>query len=143
LTYLLDVNLLLALADPRHIHHEPAHRWFATRGHGRWATCPITENGFVRIASHPSYPNRPGDARVVLQVLRQFCSLPGHVFWGDEISLRTLLSSTAVLTRTQITDIYLLGLAQHRAGMLATLDRRLPAGVLPEGRGAIELVPAV
>ncbi|MDO9124550.1 MAG: VapC toxin family PIN domain ribonuclease, partial [Deltaproteobacteria bacterium] len=60
-TYLLDVNLLLALSDPMHIHHELAHRWFAEKGHQAWATCPLTENGFIRIASHPNYPNRPGD----------------------------------------------------------------------------------
>ncbi len=56
--YLLDVNVLLALSDPMHIHHEAAHRWFAAKGQSAWATSPITENGFVRIASHPNYPNR-------------------------------------------------------------------------------------
>jgi uncharacterized protein len=55
-TYLLDVNLLLALTDPMHVHHEQAHRWFASKGDLSWATCPLTENGFVRVASHPSYP---------------------------------------------------------------------------------------
>jgi predicted nucleic acid-binding protein len=53
-TYLLDVNLLLALTDPMHIHHESAYRWFAGKGQKAWATCPLTENGFVRIASYPA-----------------------------------------------------------------------------------------
>jgi hypothetical protein len=64
-TYLLDINLLLALSDPMHIHHETAHGWFAEKGHQAWATCPLTENGFIRIASHPNYPNRPGDVTAV------------------------------------------------------------------------------
>ena len=59
-TYLLDDNLLLALTDPMHIHHDVALRWFADAGAAAWATCPLTENGFVRIASHPRYRNRPG-----------------------------------------------------------------------------------
>jgi predicted nucleic acid-binding protein len=65
IVYLLDVNVLLALCDPLHVHHAAAHRWFAAVGRFAWATCPITENGFVRIAAHRSYPNRPGDAAVV------------------------------------------------------------------------------
>ncbi|MBP1742910.1 MAG: domain protein family protein, partial [Deltaproteobacteria bacterium] len=64
--YLLDINLLLALSDPMHIHHPLAHRWFAEKGQHAWATCPLTENGFIRIASHPNYPNRPGDVTAVL-----------------------------------------------------------------------------
>lgn len=141
-TYLLDVNLLLALTDPRHVHHEPAHHWFAARGRSRWATCPITENGFLRIASHPSYPNRPGDTAALLQILREFCKLDGHVFWGDEISLRNAVLPGAVLTHSQVTDLYLLGLALHRGGRLATLDRRFPAGILTGGKAAVELIPA-
>ena len=126
--YLLDVNVLLALTDPRHVHHEPAHRWFAAIGRSNWATCPITENGLVRIASHPSYPNRPGDTAAVLQILREFCKLDGHEFWGDEISLRDLVPAGSALTHSHITDLYLLGLAMHRSGLLATLDRGLAHG---------------
>ena len=69
--YLLDINLLLALTDPMHVHHELSHQWFAKKGRKAWATCPLTENGFVRIASHPNYPNRPGDVPAVLSILRQ------------------------------------------------------------------------
>ena len=72
-TFLLDINVLLALSDPLHIQHEAAHQWFAQEGKKSWATCPLTENGFVRIASHPQYPNRPGDALMVLAILRKFC----------------------------------------------------------------------
>lgn len=139
-TYLLDVNLLLALSDPRHVHHEPAHRWFEGEGRQSWATCPITENGFVRIASHPGYPNRPGEAAAVLELLRRFCSLAGHQFWPAQVSLRQLLPAEAAVSQSYLTDIYLLGLAIHRQGRLATLDRRIPASLLEKGIEALELI---
>jgi hypothetical protein len=139
-TYLLDVNLLLALTDPMHIHHQPAHRWFAEKGQQAWATCPLTENGFVRIASHPSYPNRPGEAAIVLAILRQLCEAPGHQFWTDNISILQVLSSDTIITHAQITDAYLLGLAVHRKGKLATLDQRIPSQTVRRGRDALELI---
>jgi uncharacterized protein len=80
--YLLDVNVLLALSDPMHVHHLATHHWFAAVGQFAWATCPLTENGFIRVASHPSYHNRPGDAMAVLAILRQFCAADGHRFWS-------------------------------------------------------------
>ncbi len=139
-SYLLDVNLLLALTDPMHIHNQVAHRWFVEKGQQAWATCPLTENGFVRIASHPSYPNRPGEATVVLDILRQLCEAPGHHFWTDNISLLQIIAAEAIITHAQITDVYLLGLAVHRKGKLATLDQRIPIQSVPHGRNALELI---
>lgn len=138
--YLLDINLLLALTDPMHVHHDIAHQWFARTGRHTWATCPLTENGFVRIASHPKYPNRPGDANRVLLILRQFCDMDGHQFWTDDMSLRDLLPAEAVFTHQQITDLYLLGLAVYRSGKLATLDHRIPASAIQDGVQALEMV---
>jgi len=139
-TYLLDVNLLLALSDPMHIHHESAHRWFAEKGHQAWATCPLTENGFIRIASHPNYPNRPGDVPAVLAILRQFCEAQGHHFWTEDISILQILEPDAIITHVQITDVYLLGLALHKRGKLATLDQRIPVDAIRGGRKAIEVI---
>jgi len=139
-TCLLDVNLLLALSDPMHVHHEPAHTWFASTGKESWATCPITENAFVRIASHPSYPNRPGDVSAVLVILRQFCEAEGHRFWSEDVSLRDLMLPTAVIAHKHITDVYLLGLAVHHGGKLATLDRRIPVSAVHGGEKALELI---
>jgi toxin-antitoxin system PIN domain toxin len=138
--YLLDVNVLLALSDPMHIHHEAAHRWFAAKGQSAWATCPITENGFVRIASHPNYPNRPGHVPVVLAILRQFCAAEGHHFWPADISIRELVKPDALVTHTQITDVFLLGLAVHKGGKLATLDQRIAAVAVQRGSEALELI---
>jgi uncharacterized protein len=141
-TYLLDVNLLLALSDPMNVHHDPAHRWFAETGHLSWATCPITENGFVRVASHPRYPNRPGNPAAVLSLLRQLCSLEGHHFWAADISIQDVLPHDSIVSHNQLTDIYLLGLAVHNRGRLATLDQRIPASLLNKGAEALELITA-
>ena len=141
ITYLLDVNVLLALSDPMHLHHEVAHRWFALGSKASWATCPLTENGFVRVASHPSYPNRPGDAPVVVSLLRQLCALEGHSFWFDTVSIRDL-HPDASLTHNQVTDAYLLALAVAQGGKLATFDKRIAPAMVRGGDEALELLKA-
>jgi toxin-antitoxin system PIN domain toxin len=138
--YLLDINLLLALTDPMHVHHEAAHLWFADKGPKGWATCPLTENGYLRITSHPKYPNRPGNVPAVFSILRQVCETPGHHFWAEDLSILNILKPDAVITHGQITDVYLLGLAVHKRGKLATLDQRIPADVVRGGRQALELI---
>jgi hypothetical protein len=140
-TFLLDVNLLLALSDPLHLHHEAAHRWFAQAG-ASWATCPLTENGFVRVASNPAYTNRPGDAPLVLELLRQFCAHKGHQFWPDVVSLRELLRPGTAFTHKQLTDLYLLGLAASRGGKLATFDRHIPRTAVLGAAQSLELIEA-
>jgi len=140
ITYLLDVNVLLALSDPMHVHHDVSHQWFAEVGRASWATCPITENGFMRIASHTKYPNRPGNANLVLSLLKQFCAAEGHEFWAEDISLRNLLQQDVALTYNQITDLYLLGLAVHKGGKLATLDQHIPIKSLEGGSSSLEVI---
>lgn len=139
-TYLLDVNLLLALSDPRHIHHEIAHDWFEGKGHEAWATCPLTENGFIRIASHPSYPNRPGGVRVVAAILQRMCQIRGHRFWPDDVSILDVLEPSAVISQSHLTDVYLIGLAVHRRAKLATLDQRIPVTAVRGALEALELI---
>jgi hypothetical protein len=139
-TCLLDINVLLALTDPMHVHHELSHQWFAVQGQQAWATCPLTENGFLRIASHPNYPNRPGDVPTVLAILRQVCDTPGHHFWAADVSILDLLAPDAIITHAHVTDVYLLGLAVHHQGKLATLDQRIPVDVVRGGRQALELI---
>ena len=138
-TFLLDVNVLLALSDPQHIHFDLAHRWFAENAKS-WATCPIAENGYIRIASRPNYPNPPGDVPTVLALLRGLIGASGHEFWSDEITIRDLLEPGVVITPSQITDVYLLGLSVHRGGKLATLDTRIPVHAIRGGREAIEFL---
>ncbi len=139
-TFLLDINVLLALADPAHIHHELAHAWFKRTGKRSWATCPVTENGFIRIASHPQYPNRPGGPREVARLLQVIAALPGHQFWPDAMSILEFFPRDRAIPHSQITDLYLLGLALHQGGKLATLDRRIAAELLNGGRSALTVI---
>lgn len=128
MTYLLDVNLLVALFDRQHINHEAAHDWFARRGIDSWATCPITENGFLRVISNPAYLTVMATPMEAADHLAKFCSSIGHTFWPDEISLIGVLSDTVkkrFLGHGQITDFYLAALAHHNRGRLATFDGSL------------------
>ena len=125
---LLDVNVLVALFDPDHVHHEAAHDWFADTGRSGWATCPLTEAGFVRVLSNPAYRGTVVRAADLADRLRRFCRSGGHVLWPDEVSLldASLFDLSRVAGHRQVTDIYLLGLAHTRSGCLATFDRTIP-----------------
>jgi toxin-antitoxin system PIN domain toxin len=122
------VNVLVALFDPDHIHHEIAHDWFAEEGEAGWATCATTENGFIRVLSNPNYGSaihRPVD---LVDRLRTFCKPSAHAWWTESISLhdKRLFDPGHVRGHRQITDVYLLGLARKMGGRLATFDRTIP-----------------
>lgn len=127
---LLDVNVLVALFDPHHIHHDAAHDWFADNRDAGWATCPMTENGFIRVVSHPAF-GLGERVETAAARLRAFCASGGHQFWRDAISLRDeIFDLSRAGGAKQLTDIYLLGLAANRKGRLATFDRSIPAGAV-------------
>ncbi len=140
--FLLDTNVLIALIDPAHVHHEAAHRWFARTGRRHFATCPITENGLLRIVGHPKYPNSPGPPSAVAPALAALRALPGHEFWPDAVSLAddSVVDASRLSGHAQVTDAYLLALAVARSGRLASLDRRLVADAVAGGREALELI---
>ncbi len=142
MTFLLDVNVLIALIDPTHVNHAQAHQWFAQEGGADWATCPITENGVLRIVGNPRYPNTPGSPAVVAAVLSRLRALPGHVFWSDDISLLDprYVAAERMLASVQVTDTYLLALAVAHAGQLATMDRRLSASDAHRGQHGLRLI---
>ena len=121
---LLDVNVLIALFDPAHVHHEAAHAWFEVNGKSRWATCALTENAFVRVLSNPAYPGRGTTMADAVSRLRTFCSAQQHVFWPDSVSLldRRRVRWNHVQGHRQITDVYLLALVVSHQGRLATFD---------------------
>ncbi|ARQ62212.1 PIN domain-containing protein [Rhizobium sophoriradicis] len=139
MTFLLDVNVLIALIDPGHVAHDDAHEWFAAIGQTAWATCPITENGVLRIVGNPKYPNSPGSPALVMEIVRKLRSLPGHSFWPDDVSLVGSgdIAPTKILTPGQVTDTYLLALAKARGGQLATFDRKLSAAAVTRGNSAL------
>ena len=141
-TCLLDVNVLIALVDPSHVQHDAAHEWFAASGHVAWATCPLTENGLLRILGHPRYPNPPGSPAAAATLLVDLKRLAGHVFWPDDISIvdEEHVDAARLLTHGQVTDSYLLALARARRGKLATFDRRLVTSAVPRGRDALLVI---
>jgi toxin-antitoxin system PIN domain toxin len=140
---LLDVNVLVALFDPDHVHHDLAHDWFTDKREAGWATCPVTEAGFIRVLSNPAYGSlvvRPGE---LAARLTKFCASGNHRFWRDGVSLRDgrLFNLSVVAGYRQITDIYLLGLALKMGGRLATFDGRIPlAAVIGANRSTLDVI---
>ncbi len=142
MTYLLDVNVLIALCDDQHALHSEAHGWFNKSGMKSWATCPITENAFVRITSNPSYPRSTGSVPEQIRVLRELCALPGHEFWSDDLSF-VRADGWLGLEHTrpsELTDVYLLAMAAKRKGKFASLDRSIPTHRIKDGSEAIHLI---
>jgi toxin-antitoxin system PIN domain toxin len=135
---LLDVNVLVALFDPDHVHHDLAHDWFADRAAAGWATCPVTENGFLRVLANPAYGSPMARPDVLLRHLRRFCACDGHHFWPDAVSLRDekRFDPAAIAGYRQVTDIYLLGLAVSMGGCLATFDRGIRLSAVHGARPA-------
>jgi toxin-antitoxin system PIN domain toxin len=144
-TYLLDINVLVALFDSAHVHHEPAHRWFEKIGQLSWATCPITQNGFVRVVSNPAYPTVVATPAEATDHLRILCTRQEHVFWPDIVTFTdaSLFDLSQLRGHQQITDMYLAGLALRHDGMLATFDTRIPVGALVGvARSVVEVIPS-
>jgi uncharacterized protein len=121
---LLDVNVLIALFDAAHIHHEPAHDWFGTNREYRWATCALTELAFVRVVSNAAYPGSRTTLADAVSRLRTFCAEPQHAFWTDSLSVGEdgRFRWQHAQGHRQLTDIYLLALSVSNHGRLATFD---------------------
>ncbi len=133
---LLDINVLIALMDEQHIHHRLAQVWLEKHIDRGWASCPLTQNGVIRIMSQPSYPN-PLSPAAVAERLAEASATAWHQFWPDAISLldAKLLNWEAVLGSRQITDCYLLALAVHHRGRFVSFDRRVNRGAVPSAAG--------
>jgi toxin-antitoxin system PIN domain toxin len=130
---LLDVNVLIALLWPAHESHARAQRWFAQNAQQGWATCAMTQAGFVRIVSNPAFSRRAVSPRDALEVLSGSLRHPAHRFWTEDIGVADALAQFGrrLLGHQQITDAYLLALAIHKKGRLATLDTSLMS-LLPD-----------
>lgn len=141
-TALLDINILTALLWPAHEHHDIAHGWFRSRAAG-WATCSLTQLGFVRIVSNPTFSLDALAPREAVALLAENLAHPRHEFWTETLQVPAALGNVAAELRgyRQLTDAYLLALAARRKGVLATFDRglRVLAGVSIEH--TVELVP--
>lgn len=145
--YLLDVNVLVALLDPLHVHHDRAHEWFGSEGRANWLSSPTTQNGVLRVVSHPQYPNHQ-PLPVVVASLQSALAVGGHRFVPDSLSLVTDVSDGGgvvvlerLATSAQVTDTYLLALAVANEARLATFDGRLATGAVVGGRAALQQIP--
>jgi len=123
---LLDINVLIALLDSDHASHDSAISWFSKHAREGWASCPITQNGCIRIMSNQGYPN-PLPVQAVIERLAEACNEDIHEFWADEVSLldSDVVDSTRIHGPRQLTDIYLLALAVQHEGRLVTFDTGL------------------
>lgn len=129
---LLDVNVLIASLDARHVHHRSARSWIEQHIEAGWASCPITQNGFLRIVSQPKYPN-PVPIPVAAERLVAAQSTRWHAFWPDAVSLLQAggIDWKFVHGPLQLTDVYLLALATENRGRLVTFDRRINLKAVP------------
>jgi toxin-antitoxin system PIN domain toxin len=120
---LFDVNVLLALFDRAHVHHHTAIRWWVANANFGWASCPLTQNGYLRVASQGSY-SKPVPIAQAIRILRMQIDEGSHEFWHDDLSMldETFVDRAHLLGPRQITDIYLLALAVKNSGRLVTLD---------------------
>lgn len=144
MTYLLDVNVLIALLEQSHIGHDKAHTWFEANAAGGWATCSTTQNGVLRIMGNPRFANTMGSPAQVVPKLQSLLEQPGHVFWTDDISLMTsdLVDRDQISTPNQVTDTYLLALAVHNRCALATFDRRMSTRAVKGAKSALHIIQA-
>lgn len=132
---LLDINVLIALLDRAHVHHRPARVWFEAHiGHG-WASCPITQNGCVRIMSQPAYPQPISPAQAIAR-LRAATATQHHAFWADEVSVLDpgRIHAERVHGPRQLTDLYLLAMAVQHQGRFVSFDAGIALGAVPGAR---------
>jgi toxin-antitoxin system PIN domain toxin len=137
LIWLFDVNVLIAIVDPGHVFHPTIHAWLQRHRKAAWSSCPITENGMIRILSQPGYrgtKRSPAEAFALLREMKQSPSWT-HKFWADDYSISdpANVESEKVVTPGQITDVYLAALALRKGGRLVTFDREIPWQSIPGG----------
>jgi toxin-antitoxin system PIN domain toxin len=142
-TALLDLNILTALLWPAHEHHEAAHRWFSGRANARWATCSLTQLGFVRIVSNPAFSRDALSPAAAAALLAENLAHPAHEFWTESLQVPAAIKGMepGLHGYRQLTDAYLLALARHRKGVLATFDRGLRTLAGETFDSALEIVP--
>lgn len=140
-SYLLDVNTLIALMWPAHEAHGRMQEWFRQNSAAGWATCPITQTGFVRIVSNPAFSSDAVQPQEAVNILENNLKHPHHYFWADDVSfLKAVQPFCARLDgHKQVTDSYLLGLASHKKAKLVSMHRGI-LELLPEKRMERDLV---
>jgi toxin-antitoxin system PIN domain toxin len=140
--WLLDVSFLVALLQDQHIYFGRAHAWWAANRTEGWASCPLTQNGFLRITPQLRFP-KPIVVADALDLLSDMIAATDHVFWSDDISLldEQLIDRSRILGPKQLTDIYLLALAVKHGGRLVTFDRSIAVAAVRGARADQIVVP--
>ena len=134
---LLDINVLIALHDRDHIHHQRAALWFEAHVAHGWASCPLTQNGCLRIMSQPGYGS-PQPLATLVSMLQSSTASAIHQMWADDISLLNAqhFHHAHIHSHSQLTDLYMLALAVKNGGRLVSFDQRIPLsavhGALPD-----------
>jgi toxin-antitoxin system PIN domain toxin len=147
LIWLFDVNVLIAIADPSHVFHEAVHAWLADATDQTWASCPITENGMIRVLSQPAYrggTRTPAEAIATLRRMKE--ARPWrHVFWSEDFSItdKRVVHSERIAGPKQVTDVYLAAMALRRGGRLVTFDSGVAWQTIKGGSKELIEVPAL
>ena len=138
-----DVNVLIALAWPNHVHHTATWEWFIAHRKEGWATCPLTEAGFVRVSCNPSVVKHTVTPLDAIAVLERLTKSGSHTFWPLDRSIAHLPASIVARLQgyRQITDAMLLAVAMQRNGQLATLDRGMEGLVAENERSCLCVIP--
>lgn len=127
--HLLDLNVLIALTEPGHDQYRKAQEWFITSGHDSWGVCPLTEAGFVRVTTNPSFRPGPRSLELAIAILQALKGRPGYWYRGIETNegwvAITFPFARRIFGHQQVRDAYLLGLAIKDDGVLVSFDRRL------------------
>jgi predicted nucleic acid-binding protein len=141
--YLPDINTILALLDQRHVHHQDAHHWLGRNSSADFLICPHVENGVIRIASQPRYPNCLGTTGAARAALIQFVAEMRMERCPMDTSLLDdkILLKPSLLTPSGVADLYLLAVAATNGAKLATFDKRIQPSAIQGGKAAIELIP--
>ncbi len=138
---LLDVNALIALVDSDHLGHRAMQKWFKRYHRSGWATCPLTENGMVRVLSQAAYPSGQRTPAEVIQVLNALKTAfrSSYQFWPDDVSIadESVFESALIAGTRQVTDVYLLGLAARHDGAMISFDRSLSWQAVRGGSGLL------
>ena len=133
---LLDINVLIALLDEDHSMHHQAGIWFTANAHSGWASCPLTQNGCVRVMSHSGYPN-PLKVAAIMERLSEAITNPQHEFWPDDVSLLDprVADANRIHGPRQVTDLYLLALAVRHEGRFVSFDTSIPLSAIKGAEG--------
>jgi toxin-antitoxin system PIN domain toxin len=136
-----DVNVLVALVWERHIHHAAARRWYAGSAGAGWATCSVTQTGFVRVSANPAAVVDAVSVREAVALLAELVAQPSHQFLADDRGFvdNPLVPHTRLVGHRQVTDAHLVAIARAHRALVATFDH----GMVALGGDAVSVIDAV